>query len=143
MLNPVIWLRIAAAITLIHAIMHTIGGVLSKPLPGTATMVANTMRDNRFDVFGAMRSYADFYFGLGVNIAIFLTVAAILFWQLSIAVQSSPVEIRPVLLLLALGFAALGLVCHRYFFWGPAVADLTITICLIIAFAGTRQLAVR
>ena len=63
-MKPVVFLRIASILTLIHAALHTIGGVFGKPIPGVATMVAATMR-SRFPVFGVMRSYSDFYLGMG------------------------------------------------------------------------------
>lgn len=142
-LNPVLWLRAAAVVTFIHAVMHTVGGVLSKPLPGVATMVANTMRDHRFDVFGASRSYSDFYLGLGLNITIYLLVGAVMMWQLGTLAQSSALAIRPLVIVLAIGYGLLAVVSQRYFFWGPAVAEIVIVFCLVMAFAGAKHAALR
>lgn len=46
-MKSAIYLRIAALLTLIHAILHTVGGVFGKPSPGTAAMVVATMQANR------------------------------------------------------------------------------------------------
>jgi len=75
-MKPVLFLRIASVLTLIHAILHTIGGVFGAPSPGVATTVAAMMR-SRFPVMGVMRSYSDFYLGLGLAVSIFLTAEAI------------------------------------------------------------------
>ena len=58
-MKPVVFLRIASILTLIHSIMHTIGGTFGKPPSAQAAMIAASMR-YRFEVFGVMRSYADF-----------------------------------------------------------------------------------
>ena len=88
-MKPVIFLRIASVLTFIHAVLHTVGGVFGKPAPGVAAMVAATMQANHFPVFGVTRSYADLYFGLGIAVTIFLTIDAVLLWQLSTLAQSS------------------------------------------------------
>ncbi len=72
-MKPAIFLRIASILTLIHSILHTIGGVFGKPQPGVAAMVAETMRSNRFAFMGATRSYADFLLGMGLGVTILLT----------------------------------------------------------------------
>jgi hypothetical protein len=65
-----LFLRIASGLTLIHAILHTVGGVFGRPVPGAAPMVAAAMQANHFSVFGVTRSYADFYFGLGMTVVL-------------------------------------------------------------------------
>ena len=67
MRKPVLFLRIAAVLTLIHAVLHTIGGVFGKPEPGPATIAFQAMTINQFLLLGHTRSYADFYRGLGLG----------------------------------------------------------------------------
>ncbi len=81
-MKPVLYLRIASILTLIHAILHTIGGVFGKPPSAQAAIVAASMR-YRFEVFGMMRSYADFYRGMGIGITISLTMDAAVLWVLA------------------------------------------------------------
>jgi hypothetical protein len=128
-----IFLRIASVLTLIHAVMHTIGGVFGKPAPGVAAMVAETMRTNRFEVLGAIRSYADFYRGMGLGVTIFLTVEAVAFWLLASLVRSGGVRFRPLLGAFLLGYLALAVNSWLYFFSGPVIAELLIAVCLGIA----------
>ncbi len=95
--KPTLFLRIASLLTLIHAIMHTVGGVFGKPMPGIAATVAATMQANRFPVMGVTRSYSDFYFGMGLGITISLTVEAILLWQLGALAKSDAARLRPMI----------------------------------------------
>ena len=132
-MKTMIFLRIASVLTLIHAVMHTVGGVFGKPVPGTAAMVAATMQANRFPVFGVTRSYADFYFGLGMGITIFLLVEAVLLWQLSTVAKKYAVLLRPLLATLAFGYLAFGLNSYLYFFAGPVVVELLIASVLGLA----------
>ena len=81
-MKPPIFLRIASVLTLIHSILHTIGGVFSKAQPGPAAVAYAAMQANQFLLMGHTRSYAIFYRGLGLGITIMLTVEAIVFWQL-------------------------------------------------------------
>ena len=57
MTKPVLFLRIAAVLTFIHAVLHTIGGVFGQVGPGPATIAATAMRSNQFLAMGNMRSY--------------------------------------------------------------------------------------
>ena len=136
-MKPVILLRIAAILTLIHAILHTIGGVFGKPAPGVATMVAATMR-TRFEVFGLTRSYSDFYMGLGLGISISLTVDAIVFWLLAGLAKANAPRIRPILAIFALGYLAIAVNSYLFFFAAPVVVEILISGCLVGAIVTAR-----
>jgi hypothetical protein len=136
-MKPVIYLRIASILTLIHAILHTIGGVFGKPAPGVATMIAATMR-TRFEVFGVTRSYSDFYMGLGLGISISLTVDAIVFWLLAGVAKSDAARIRPILAIFALGYLAIAVNSYLFFFAAPVVVEILISACLIGAILTAR-----
>lgn len=131
-MKPVLFLRIASILTLIHAALHTVGGVFGKPTPGLATMVAATMR-TRFPVFGVMRSYSDFYLGMGLAVSIFLTVEAIVFWLLASLARSDAARLRPILAIFLLGYLALAVNSFAFFFAGPVIAEVLIAACLIMA----------
>ena len=59
-MKPVIFLRIASGLTMIHAVLHTIGGVFGGAAPGVQQATVAVMKANEFAVMGAMRSYWDF-----------------------------------------------------------------------------------
>lgn len=131
-MKPVLLLRIASVLTLIHAVLHTVGGVFGKPSPGVATAVAAMMR-SRFPVFGVVRSYSDFYMGLGLGISIFLTVEGIAFWILASMAKSGAVRLRPLLAIFALGYVAMAINSYEFFFPAPVVVELLIAGCLVMA----------
>lgn len=137
-MKPVVYLRIASVLTLIHAILHTVGGVFGKPLPGVATMVAATMR-TRFEVFGATRSYSDFYLGLGLGISIFLTVDAIIFWLLAGLAKSDAARLRPILAVFLLGYLAFAVNSFLFFFAAPVITEVLIAACLFAAIVSAKS----
>ena len=57
-MKSALFLRIASVLTMIHCILHTIGGVLSSPKHGSEELaVVETMKAHTFNVMGSMRSY--------------------------------------------------------------------------------------
>jgi hypothetical protein len=132
-------LRIASVLTLVHAILHTIGGVLAPPRHGAEEVaLLDTMRAHRFDFMGSMRSYADFMLGYGLFLTIALLVNAVFFWQLAAMARARPDGLRPVVALFALGFVAMAVVSWRFFFIAPVVTELLIAACLAAAFVRLR-----
>jgi hypothetical protein len=65
-MKATLWLRIAAVVTSLQAVAHTVGAVFGDPDPGPATVAVAAMRANQFVVMGHLRSYADFYRALGL-----------------------------------------------------------------------------
>jgi hypothetical protein len=134
-MKPVVFLRIASILTFIHSALHTVGGVFGKPVNPTAAMVAATMRGYHFPALGAIRSYADFYRGMGLAVSIFLTIEAIVFWQLGSLSKSDAVRIRPVLATFLVGYLAIAVNSWLFFFSGPVIAEILIALCLGMAIA--------
>jgi hypothetical protein len=149
MRKPALFLRIAAVLTLIHAVLHTIGGVFSKPGPGPATIAFQAMRMNQFLLAGHTRSYADFYRGLGLCTTIFLTAEAVVFWQLGSPAQTDARRLRPILATFLIAYVTLAANSYAYFFLGPVIVEILIAACLGLvivtakapaaAYAGTAQ----
>lgn len=137
-MKPVIYLRIASILTLIHAILHTLGGVFGKPPSPQAAMIAASMR-YRFEVFGVMRSYADFYRGMGLGITIALTMDAAVLWVLASMAKSDAARLRPILAVFCIGYLAFTLNSLAFFFSGPVVAELLIVLCLLAAIVTARS----
>ena len=83
-MSPIFWLRAAAAVTLLYALGHALGGLESwSPISANPTLDA--MRTFEFDVMGRMRTYLDFYLGFGHIITVLLLLQAVLLWQLAAA----------------------------------------------------------
>jgi hypothetical protein len=100
--------------------------------------VVQTMKSHTFDVMGSMRSYWDFLFGYGLFLTIGLLVQAVLFWELATLVKTNPGWTKPILALFFFNCIGMAIVSWKYFFIGPAVAQLLIAACLALAFATAR-----
>ena len=135
-MKPALWLRIAAVATFVHAVAHTIGGVFGDPGPGPAAVALQAMRANQFVVMGHVRSYSDFYRGLGLAVTIFLTAEAIVFWQLSSFAKTDTRRLRPILVTFLVAYAALGVMSQVYLFVGPVIVEVLIAACLGMAIVG-------
>jgi len=141
--RPSAWLRTASVLTLLHAITHTIGGVYGKPAPGPQETAVAVMKNNVFPVMGNTRSLWDFYHGMGLAVAVFLTVEALVFWLLANAIQKNDCDLRDVLAAFLIGYLALAVVSVRYFFLPPVVVELLIAACLVMAILATQRTAAK
>jgi hypothetical protein len=140
-MKPTLFLRSASVLTLVHSILHTIGGVFGKPGPGAASMVVATMQANRFPVLGVERSYADFYLGMGLGITIFLTAEAVVFWLLGSLAKTDGARLRPILAVFMIGYLVFAVNSYLYFFYAPVIVELLIAACLGLAIVGAKPAA--
>ena len=138
-MKPVIFLRIASVLTMIHAVLHTIGGVFGGAAPGVQQATVAVMKANEFAVMGAMRSYWDFYRGLGLVVSVFLAMEAVVFWQLGSLAEADALRLRPVLATFSIGYLGAAVVSYRYFFAGPVITEILIALCLGLAIASAKQ----
>ena len=138
MTKTVVFLRIAAVLTFIHAVLHTVGGVFGSVGPGPASVAAAAMKANQFLVIGHMRSYWNFYRGLGLTVTICLTAEAVLFWQLGSLAKTDGRRLRPILITFMIAYAVLAVNSNAYFFFGPVVAEILIAACLGVALFSAK-----
>jgi hypothetical protein len=141
-MKPVLFLRIASVLTFIHAALHTIGGVFGKVTPGAATVAVQAMRMNQFLVMGYMRSYWDFFRGMGLAVTIFLTAEAVVFWQLSSLAKTDARRLRPILAVFAASYIVFAVNSYAYFFLAPVITELLIAVLLALAIATASSTAV-
>lgn len=132
-MKPVAFLRMASVMTLIHAVLHTIGGVFGKPSPGLEAATVATMKANVFLVFGLTRSYFDFFRGLGLAATVTLTAEAIVFWQLGALAKKDAMQLRPILGTFMVAYLALAVNAYIYLFYAPVVVEILIAACIGMA----------
>jgi len=132
-MKPVIYLRVASILTLIHAVLHTIGGVFGDIGPGAASIAVAAMRVNTFPLMGHMRSFWDFYRGMGIGVSISLTMEGVALWLLGSLANRDAARLRPILATFAAGYLALSVNSYTYFFLGPVIAEILIVACLLFA----------
>jgi hypothetical protein len=139
-MRAAVWLRVASMLAFVHAALHTVGGVFSKVAPGAEQTAVDAMKGNAFVAMGVTRTMWDFYRGMGLAVTIFLTLAAVVLWQMAVLAKAEifPV-VRPVLGAFVLGFLLMAVVSWEYFFAGPLVAELLIAACVGMAMIPARQ----
>lgn len=142
-MKPVIYLRIASVLTLLHAVLHTIGGVYGKPDPGPQQTAVAAMKANQFPLMGATRSYWSFHMGLGLAVTILLTVAAVVLWQLGTLAKTASSRLQSIYWVFLLGFLAMAVDSYVYFFPPPVIVELVIAACLAGAIFTSRSSGAR
>jgi hypothetical protein len=140
-MKPSLFLRIAAVLTFIHAVLHTLGGVFGKAGPGPAATAVEAMKLNQFLLMGHTRSFWDFYHGLGLGVTISLSAEAVLFWQLGSLAKTDARRLRPILATFLAAYATLAMNSYAYFFLGPVIAEIFIATCLGLAIVTAKSQA--
>jgi hypothetical protein len=140
-MKPVIFLRVASVLTLIHAVLHTIGGVFGHIDPGAASVAVEAMKVNTFPLMGHTRSFWDFYRGMGIGVSISLTVEGVAFWLLGSLARHDAARLRPILATFTVGYLALSVNSYTYFFLGPVIAEILIAACLLFAISTAKTQA--
>ena len=134
-MRTTLFLRIASVLAIIHAILHTIGGMLSKPNNGAPEVaVIEAMKSRSFNVMGSMRTYWDFFYAYGWLLGLALLVQGILFWQLATIAKTNAASIRPIIMLFCLNFVVTTVIAWKYFFIAPAVTEILIAAFLAAAY---------
>jgi hypothetical protein len=142
MMKPWIWLRVAAIVQAVFTFGHTAGGIPRRAIRGPQEQaIFDAMQAFRFDVMGTMRSHWDFYQGFGLTISVNLAVLAVLIWQLGSLTRTDPEGARPLLVTLLLSEILIGVLSWRYFFAGPVITSVVVTICLAVAFIASYRSA--
>jgi hypothetical protein len=141
MIKPAIYLRTASVLTLIHAVLHTIGGVFGTPEPGAAATAFAAMQSNHFLLMGHDRSYAEFYMGLGLFVTFALTSDAIVFWMLGSLMSTDSARLRPILALFLVEYLVIAVNSYRFFFMAPVIVELIIALCFVMAIVGAGKSA--
>jgi hypothetical protein len=140
-MRTVLFLRIASVLTLVHAVLHTIGGVFGGAAPGAQQAAVTAMQINQFQVMGVTRTFWDFYMGLGLAGSVSMTVEAVVFWQLGSLAKTDALRLRPILATFLIGFLGVAVVSYRYFFVAPVIAEILIALCLGLAIVAAKQRA--
>jgi uncharacterized membrane protein YhaH (DUF805 family) len=125
-------------LTLLHAVLHTIGGVYGKPEPGPQQTAVAAMKANQFPLMGATRSFWEFYRGMGLVVTIFLAALAVVLWQLSLLVRKDSYRLTPIYWTLLGAFLFMAADSYMYFFWPPVVVEIVIAAFLALAIFSSK-----
>jgi hypothetical protein len=133
-------LRIASALAFFHAVMHQVG-MMQETTDAAEIALVNSMRSYQANVMGSMRSYMDFYSGLGIYLTITLLCFAIVLWLVSRGELAARQSNRPLLLTIGLAFLAFAAISVRYFFIAPVVMQALIAVFVLLAWFNSRAKA--
>jgi hypothetical protein len=137
-MKSVLALRVASVMTLIHAVLHTVGGVFGKIPPGPATVAAEAMKANPFVALGVTRTFWQYYRGMGLAVSIFLFIASILTWQLGSAAKTSATHLRPIFATFLIAWVAMAVNSYLYFFSAPVIVEILIAACFLWAITAAK-----
>jgi hypothetical protein len=140
-MKPAVFLRIASVLTLLHGVLHTIGGVFGKAPAGIAAATDAIMRANHFQLMGVTRTYWEFLRGMGLGVTISLTAEGLAFWLLGSLAKKYAVELRPIFWVFGLAYLAFALNSYFYFFAAPVIVEILIAACFFGAIAAARPAA--
>jgi hypothetical protein len=129
------FLRIAAVLTLLYGVGHTIGMPWTPYTNPEATSVLEAMKTASFEDQGFKGTYWDIYFGFGLIISVYLFLQAAALWQLASLARTDAVRVRAILLSFLVAFVINAALSWRYFFIVPVVLAGAISICLALALA--------
>jgi hypothetical protein len=139
--KPVVFMRVASVLTLIHAVLHTVGGVFGSADPGPASVAVAAMKANQFVWMGNLRSYWDFYFGMGLAVSISMAAEAILMWQMAWLAKTDARRLRPMMGTFLLAYLAIAANSTAHFFFAPVVFEVVIAACFGAAILTAREKA--
>ncbi len=77
--------------------------------------------------------------GFGLAVTVFMTVEAVVFWQLGSLAKTDALRLRPILAAFLVGFLGMAVVSYRYFFAGPVITEILIAVCLGLAIVTAKQ----
>lgn len=133
-INTKLLLRIAAACLLFFALGHCIGHFTRHNVTNPkAIEVQKQMMENKFDMFGALRSYDENYTGMSLNLILTLMALTILLWQLSGQVEKNAAVTRKLLIPLTICVVGFGFTSSFYFFAIPAISCFVAATLMLAA----------
>jgi uncharacterized membrane protein YoaK (UPF0700 family) len=138
-MKPWIWLRVAAALQGLGAVLHTIASMDSPSRGPAEEAVFAAMQTFHFQIAGVTRSHWDFYQGYELCITVVFAVLAVLIWQLGNLSKTAPRQAVPLIVTILAAEVLLSAIGWEYFFAGPGGMSILIGGCLVAALLGLRR----
>jgi hypothetical protein len=132
-----LWLRIAAVISLLFALGHTLGS-FKYWSPMGDNPVLQTMRQTHFEVMGVSRTYFDFYMAFGYCLSVAGFMQSILLWQLAGLVTTEPARVRAMIAVITAAVVVSGIISWLMIVPVPAYFSLALVVPLVVALVKAR-----
>lgn len=125
MMKPKLLLRIATGCLLFFALGHSFGHFTRHDVQDPkAKEVLKQMTENKFDMFGQLRSYDENYTGMSFNLIFTLLTLASVLWILSSQTEKQPLLAKSILVPLTICVFGYSVTSFLYFFTMPAITCL-------------------
>jgi len=125
--------RIAAYLALLFCAGHTIGGMLlQKSLGPASDVVFGAMKSTHFQFNGADCTWYGFWYGFGLTVSAFLLLVAVTALVLDRVTPAAWPQVSVIAWALIVAMAFNGVMAWRYFFAGPTVFSVVITVLLVV-----------
>jgi len=126
MTKPALFVRIAAGLTFVHAVLHTVRRSLWPSRAGSRHRCRAGDEDQPVSADGTHAELLGFLSRARAGVTIFLTAEAVLFWQLGSLAKTEARQLRPILATFFVAYGALAVNAHAYFFLGPVITEIFI-----------------
>lgn len=134
-MSPKLLLRIAAGCLLFFAFGHSIGHFTRHDVRDPKALeVLRQMTENKFDMFGQLRSYDENYTGMSLNLIVTLLVVVSLLWILSGYTTQQPVFVKKLLVPIIFCMVGFSATSFLYFFNMPGFTCLLASLLTVWAF---------
>jgi len=128
-MKPKLLLRIATGCLLFFAFGHSIGHFTRHNVNDPkAKEVLQQMTENKFDMFGQLRSYDENYTGMSLNLIFTLLAFASILWLLSSQTEKHSLIVKNILVPITICVFGFSVTSFLYFFTMPAITCLLTTI---------------
>ena len=136
-----ILLRLSAACLLFFAAGHSIGHFSRHNVTDPkAREILKLMAENKFDMFGKMRSYDENYTGMSLNLIFTLLALAAILWLISGITEKQPQFARNLLVPIALCVFGFSITSYLFFFTMPAVTCLLASMLIALSIYKLREI---
>lgn len=133
-MKPKILLKIAAGCLMFFALGHSMGHATRHDVSDPkAKAVLQQMMENKFDMFGQMRSYDENYTGMSLNLICTLLALVSILWILSAQTEKQASLVRNILIPIAICILGFSITSFLYFFMMPAVTCLLAFMLIIFS----------
>jgi len=123
--------RVASVLLVIFCALHTAGGMLAqKSLGADSDAVFEAMQRVHFRFNGADSTWYGFWLGFGLTTSLFLLLSAIIAWQLERVPASEWSRVSVIAWSLCVSHAVNTVLAWKYFFAGPGVFGILITLLI-------------
>jgi hypothetical protein len=129
-------LRVASVLLVVFCVMHTAGGMLAqKSLGAESDAVFEAMKRVHFEFNGSDTTWYGFWFGFGLTASLFLLLSAIIAWQLDRVPAADWPHVSVIAWALCASHVVNTVLAWKYFFAGPGVFGIVITLLIAVGAA--------